>query len=158
MDYRALVVLAGVGIVVLAWLLLRFGRTIAKAALVAAGLALAVIVALAVLNQATASRQAAQAATVAATGQTVSSAGNTVALVVGALCVGTLGTVTAGALAVAGVLYYRQRLEEQRRTALPRRRRRELQEPTSQPIVWVADVQDQGAVDLSQVDPSEWGW
>jgi len=127
-------------------LLVKFWRTIARFALILAGIATAIIVALALLNQAVASKEAAQAAHAAGIGQSVTS-------VIIALVIGGLGTLVLGALGTAGFFWIRWKLE-QRQKQLPQQQRRALsqQEPE---IVYI--TQDDG-FDLAELDLTQWGF
>lgn len=150
MSVELWVILSGIGAVVLLWLLLRFGRQIARAVIVVGILAVGVIVALALLAQASASRQAAQAATIAATGQAATS-------LVLAMGIGALAVVAVGGLGGAGVFWVRWKLAEQRRERIASRQRRVLPEPAPDPPASYV-VEDEDIVDLADVDLARWGW
>ena len=139
-----LVIVAGAILALL--LLVKFWRTIARFALILAGIAAVIIVALALLNQAVASKEAAQAAHAASIGQSVTS-------VIIALVIGGLGTLVLGALGTAGFFWIRWKLE-QRQKQLPQQQRRALsqQEPE---IVYI--TQDDG-FDLAELDLTQWGF
>lgn len=107
-DLSPEVILVLLGAIVVGVVLIRLGRQIAIFLLVAGGLGVVAIIALAVLNQAQATRRSAEAAAVASTGQTASSVGVTV--------LGTLlaVVVVAGGLVIA---YQAWRLRRARRRA-----------------------------------------
>jgi len=126
---EAMIVLIGAAIVALLWLAIRFGKRIARTVLLLCILAGAVILALAMLSQAGASRQAAKAATEAMSAVRVVAVGQSVGTVITILTLGAMGMVTVGALGAAGVFWLRWRLalysgraklSEQRRTVLDR--------------------------------------
>ena len=103
MNTELIVILVGAFVVALSWLLLRFGKVLARWALAFGTLAAVVIVALALLSQASAGREAAKAAMVASTGQSVTT-------VVSGLVIGGLLVALLAALAVIGWLALRLRL------------------------------------------------
>jgi len=154
LPIEAYVILSGIGVVVLAVLLLRFGRLIARALLIAGGLTLAVIVGLAVLNLAEANTEMAQAAQVASAGQTATTAG-------AMLCIGGLGALALVGVGAASVFYVRwqlserqqPRLQDNARHLLNYQQRRDWRQPQTPPIVLVAGGED-GDRDVW----GEWEW
>ena len=138
-------------------LLLRFGKILAKWLLIFGGLAVAGVFGLALLFQATATRQAVQAATVA----TGASFGG-----------GILFGLLLAAAAIAGYFCVRWRLTEHQRLgphswgwiAGPNARWRRHRPPEqSQPVVYI--VEDEGMDEegdalqvLRDLDLSQWGW
>ena len=82
MDGTLLVVLGGVAAVGLALAILKLGRRLATGLIVVGGLAVVGAVALAMMSQAQATREAARAATVAAAGQAATSAAVSVIAVI----------------------------------------------------------------------------
>lgn len=115
MDVTIIVILAGVGVAVLAILFLRLGRKLAIFLLAAGGCVAVVAMAFALTEQARATRQAAEAATVAAAGQAVTSAATSITLF---LVMVILFSLLLAVGAVAAVLYWRryQRREQLRDT------------------------------------------
>jgi hypothetical protein len=152
MDYRAIVILGGIGAVALLWLLLRFGRHIARAALVVGILAAVIIGALALLSQASATREAASATRQVARAATVAASGQ----VVVAFCFGAMGAVTLGALGCAGFWWVRFRLLAQRHKQRPRRQRA-LSQKDAPEIVYIAE-DEADPLPLDGIDLSLWGW
>jgi hypothetical protein len=152
MDYRAIVILGGIGAVALLWLLLRFGRQVARAALVVGILAVVVIGALAFLSQASATREAASATRQVARAATVAASGQ----VVVAFCFGAMGAMTLGALGFAGFWWVRFRLLAQRHKQRPRRQRA-LPERKAPDVVYIAEDETE-ALPLEGIDLSQWGW
>jgi hypothetical protein len=146
MKTEYIVILAGIGLVALLWLLLRFGKAIARAALVGGLLLAGGALTFAALSQAEAHRRTAQAALVAVEGQTA-------ATFTSGLLVGVLAVVVVGALAGGGYLAVRWQLAERRLRALPQQRRRPLPAGDPPEIVYIDD-----GVDLTGLDLSQWGW
>ena len=148
LPIEAIVILCGIGVVAAGWLLLRFGRAIARVALVGGVLAMAIIVGLVMLGQATATKETAQAVQIASAGQATTSAG-------AMLCAGALGTLTMGSLALAGVFYIRLRLtEDTHRRRLPRREQRpEL--PGAAPLHYVVEEREPMPI---MTNSDMWGW
>jgi len=110
------VILAGVAVAALGFLTLKLGRRLAIFLLALGGCVAVVAVALALLEQARATREAARAATVAAAGQAVTSAATSITLFL--VMVILLMLLLAGG-AVAAVLYWRRyQRREQLRDAL----------------------------------------
>ena len=101
------VILGGIAVVVAAILLLRFGKIIARALLVAAILAAITIGLLALFTQAGANRETAQAATQAAEAAKTASVGQSLTAVFSTLCIGGLVTVLLASLGGAGYLWVR---------------------------------------------------
>lgn len=147
LPIEVIVVLVGAGVVVLAWLLLRFGKVIGRWTLILGSIAIVMVFALAVLENSRATSRTAQAVQVATIGQTTTS---TVAM----LCIGGLGAVALAALGVAGYFYARWRLMKRRVEQLPRQRRRTLPDH-KQPVMY---VDNSDSFDLAGVDLSQWGW
>ena len=145
MRTELIVIFCGIGAVALLWLVLRFGRHIARAVLVGGILAVGVIVALALLSQAGAAGQAAKAATVVASGQ-----------VIMAFCFGAMGAVTVGALGLAGYWWVRFRLLVQHHVQRPRRQRA-LPEHKTPDVVYIVEDGPE-ALSLEDIDLSQWGW
>jgi hypothetical protein len=77
MSTEIIIILGGIGVAVLGILILSLGKKLARFLIIAGGLAAVVVFALAMLAQASASRQAAQAATEAARAAEVASVGQT---------------------------------------------------------------------------------
>jgi len=109
------VILAGVAVAALGILVLRLGRRLALFLLAGGGLVAVIAVAVALFEQARATRQAAEAATVAAAGQAVTSAAASITLF---LVTVILFLLLLAVGAVAAVLYWRryQRREQFRDT------------------------------------------
>jgi len=160
------VIAGGIILVLASWMLMRFGKVIARAVLAVAGLVIGLVIALAVLAQGAASFQTAQSTErVAKVAQT--NATSNMVLVALAGCFGGIALLAViVALGVAGVFWYKIRLAE--RACLPTDKGRErarvvapreqaLPEPGQQPVVWYVDS-GQDRVDLSKVDLSQWGW
>lgn len=120
------VVAGGIVVVLVSWLLMRFGRTIAKAVMALGALVIGGVIALSVLAQGAASFQTANAAKETARVAQKAATGNL--LLVGMVgCAGGVALMAvAGALAFAGVMWYRaQQVERQvQPVALPKRRQR----------------------------------
>ena len=144
MGTELLVILLGAFVVALAWFLLKFGKTLARVALVASGLALAIILALALLQTATTAKRAVTVATVASTGAAGVSG---VALLLSGLLVASVG--------VIGYLIVKMKLVERGTLLLKRKRRREL---LAEPQQVVYRIEDEGAFDLTDIDLSKWGF
>ena len=153
LPIELVVILCGIGAVALGWLLLRFGKVLARVALVAGGLTLALIVGAALLTQASATKEAATAAKVASAGQATTSVG-------AMLCAGSLGTLALAGASAAGVFYVRWKLTDRRQSRLEdapaarlpsyRRPRRREQRPPE--VVYI--VEETEPVD----DLDLWGW
>jgi len=108
MPMEFYVILVGVGVVALAWLLLRFGKIIARWALILGVLAAVIALGLAALEHARATRTAVKAATVAGAG----AAGMSVLAVI-------LAVLLACAVGVAGYFWLRVRRLERRADWVP---------------------------------------
>ncbi len=145
MNTELLIILVGIATVALLWLLLKFGRQIARVLLIAGVLVLALMLAAALLEQASATRKVATVATVASVG----AAGASIGMVVLALV--TLTSVGAG-----GYFWIRWKLAERRRERLAPRRERRLPDP-QQPVTWYVEEEPEG-VPLGDLDLSKWGW
>jgi hypothetical protein len=145
MEGQTLVILIVSMVVALLWLVLRFGRQIARAVLVLGILILGILTALALLSQAGAARQAAKAATVVASGQ-----------VIMAFCSGAMGAVTVGALGLAGYWWVRFRLLAQHHMQRPSRQRA-LPEHKTPDVVYIVEDRSE-ALSLEDIDLSQWGW
>lgn len=154
-----LVMLGGIGLVVALWLLMRFGRTIARFLAGGAILIAVVLGVLALGGQSAANYQTARAATEAAQAAKTASTGLSMTAIASTLCIGGLGTMTLGAVATIGVLWWRlqmvERMQEQERTST---RARVQQPETDAPVVWVVGDGQPGGIDLAGVDLSQWGW
>jgi len=150
------VVAGGIILVLVSWLLMRFGRTIAKAVLTIAGLGIALVIALAVLAQGAASVQTATAAK--ETAQVAQTASTANLVLVGALgCFGGVAFLAvAGALGVAGYFWLKSRQVPKKQLTTPGHQA--LPDPQSAPVVWVVGDAQRDSVDLSGVDFSQWGW
>jgi len=169
MSNELLVILLGAFVVALAWFLLKFGKVLARAALVAGVIVLAIILSLALLQNATSDTSSAckncknyhlvvgalQNATTAkraVTVATVAGAGaagvSGVAVLLGGLLVAALGAV--GYLAVKVKLLERGGLP-----LLPRRKKRQETSSVERVVYLQRDEQDADTVDL---DLSEWGF
>ena len=157
LPIEILVILVGIALVIVLWLALRFGQTIARVVLVGGILVLGVLGALALAGQSAANYQTAQAATEAAKAAKSASVGLSVGAVVAALCIGGLGTLSVGAVGVAGFLYYRLQVEQRQEKRLPQRKQRRALPRQAEPVIWYAD-DEQDTVDLGNVDLSQWGW
>lgn len=145
MSNELLVILLGAGVVAAAWFLLKFGKVLARAALVAGVVALAIILSLALLQNATTAKRAVTVATVAGAGAAGVSG---VAVLLGGLLVAALGAV--GYLAVKVKLLERGGLP-----LLPRRKKRQETSSVERVVYLQRDEQDADTVDL---DLSEWGF
>lgn len=147
MSTQVIVILYGIGAVVLLWLALRFGRQIAWAVLVVGILAVGIITSLALLTQASANRETAQAVKVVSMGQSFT-------LVASVACAGMLSMAAVGA---AGLFWLRWKLEK-RRWQLPQHSpRRNL--PHREPPEVVYIVEDEGdALPIGDLDLTRWGW
>lgn len=140
-------IILGAGLVLFVILFLaRFGKLLAKVALVICGLLLAAAVAaLLFSSQATATT----AATSASVGQAATSAG-------GLLCAGGLGAVALLACGAAGIFYVRWQFDRPRaRGRLSHRPNRQTQQrPPAPEIVYLAtDYEDDDLADFAG-----WGW
>jgi hypothetical protein len=145
MSTELLVILLGAFVVALAWFLLKFGKVSARAALVAGVLALAIILALGILQNAVTARKAVTVATVTGAGAAGASG---VAMLLGGMLVAALGAV--------GYLVIRLRAAEGR-PLLPQRKRREKRRrlpSESAPIVY----EESDGLGLADLDLSDWGW
>jgi MFS family permease len=140
-----IVILVGVFVVALSWLLLRFGKVLARWALAFGALAAVVIVALALLSQASTSREAAKVATVASTGQAVT-------IVVSGLVIGGLLAALLAALAVIGWLALRLRLVESGKLLPPKRR----QLPGYEPVVYIVQSNEPVSWEVDQWENGDW--
>ena len=145
MEGQTLVILIVSMVAALLWLVLRFGRQIARAVLVLGILILGILTALALLSQAGAAGQAAKAATVVASGQ-----------VIMAFCFGAMGAVTVGALGLAGYWWVRFRLLVQHHVQRPRRQRA-LPEHKTPDVVYIVEDGSE-ALPPDGIDLSQWGW
>jgi amino acid transporter len=154
------VIAGGIIVVLSSWVLMRFGKIIARAVLVVAALVIGAIVALAVLAQGAASVQTATAAKKTAQVAQTTATGNL--LLVGAVgCVGGFALLAVVvALGIAGVFWYKAHLAERDRdrARITTPRPQALPEPQQTPVVWVMGDGQHDAVDLSKVDFSRWGW
>jgi len=131
--------LIGAGILALAWFLLKFGKVLARAALVAGVLGLGIILALGILQNAVTARKAVTVATVAGAG--AAGASGVAFLLAGMLL---------AALVVVGYLALRLRASE-RGEALhfpPKRKQKRLDgpvvyivetEPDETEVIWTGD-------------------
>jgi len=109
-----IILLTGVAVALLGVLILRMGRKLAIFLLAAGGMAVAGVVALALLGQAAASREAAKAATKAATAATVAASGQAVSSVMLAVLASAVLFVLALAGVAVGYFWLRaQRAERQ---------------------------------------------
>jgi hypothetical protein len=163
LPIEAVIVLLGIGIVVLLWLAMRFGRVIALF-LAGAGILVAIVLgvgalgtqAAANLQTATVAREAVEAVKVQAVGQSITSV--IVALGVG-LALGGMGIVTLGAVGVAGWAAVSYRLAERdNKRMLGERQRQRLPEGTQAgQVIYITDDVDAG-VDLAGLDLAGWGW
>lgn len=145
MSAELIVILAGAGVVVLSWLLLRFGRIIARWTLAFGALAAVIVVGLALLENARTTRTAVKVAAVAGAG-----AAGTSALAV------VLALLLVASLAVVCWLAWRLKLVEGGEVRLlPKRKRRRLH-PQSEPVVYYIleadDVEETVGLDLWEVD------
>ncbi len=163
------VILAGVAVVAVAWLLLRFGKIIARWALIFGGLAAVIIVGLALLSQSTANKEVARTATMAVEAATVTGAGLSISAVVGVLasafCVGVLGVALLFAFGGVGYLWIRWRLAEQQkqrgqpgsglvREQPPLPSPQQLS-PPPEPVIYVLESEVEN---VDALDMAEWGW
>lgn len=134
-------ILIGVGLLLAVIVLVKFGKAIARMLLVAGILAVLLVLATALLNQATATRQV---ATIAA-GTTFSTA---------ILAVLLLASVGAG-----GYFGIRWKLAERRQLPRSERRRRLAQpEREERESLYYYEDDDAGIVDVYELDLSQWGW
>jgi len=124
------IVLIGAGILALAWFLLKFGKVLARAALVAGVLGLGIILALGLLENTRATRTAVKVATVAGAGAAGASG---VAFLLGGMLLVALGAV--------GYLAVRVKLLE-RGTLLPKQKRRERL-PDAGRVVYIVKARDE---------------
>jgi flagellar basal body-associated protein FliL len=151
------VVAGGIILVLSAWVVMRFGRSIAKALLTMALLVIGLVVALAVMGQSAASYQTATAAKETAEVAKTAATGNL--LMVGALgCVGgTSFVVVIGALGIAGYFWFKSRRveQEQTRVAIPRQQALP-QPPQAEPVVYYVSGEQDSV--LNGVDLSKYGW
>lgn len=148
-------ILGGAAVVLIAWLLLRFSKIIARALLIAAVLTIVIIISFALLTQASANRQIAEAAKTTSLGLSLS------LLIIGALVIALLA-----ALGVVGYLWLRLRLTERHPhdtwqpgpNALWRRKQTPLP-PAAQPppVVYLVEPQPTEAVQEGW-GFEEWGW
>jgi hypothetical protein len=140
---------AALGLALVAWILARWGKAIVRTLLALAGLAVAGLFGLAMLQQAAATREAARAVEVASAGQTISSAGALILL-------GVLAVVVILALLAVGYLWLRWRLAEGHALNVPRSGsyHRPRQQLSQQPVIVVLeqDLDD----DLAPVPAWEW--
>ena len=150
LPLAAFVVLVGIGFVLLAWVLLRFGRVIAKFSLTLAGLVLAGVVSLAALTQAGANFEQSRATVeVAQVAQTNASGQMLLVGLVG--CVGGFAVVAVMALAgVAVYLWWRTQRDNQLAQAA-RVQRHQAVLAAEQPAQVTA-----GVFDLSWLDNDNW--
>ena len=155
LPIEALIILASIAVVLVLWLVLRWGRYIIKVILVLGILAVVVLGMGALFSQATANRATAQAALETARMAKAASIGQSIGTVIGALLIGAMATVTVGALAVAGYFALRWKLE-QRKAALPGHRPQAL--PKMVKPGAVVYVLDEGEPIPLDVDLEEWGW
>ena len=167
------VVLAGIAVVALAWFLLRFGKIIARWALVFGGLAAVIIVGLALLSQTEANKEVARTATMAVEAATVTGAGLSIGAVISVIastfCVGGLGVALLLALGGAGYLWVRWRLAEHKtQTQLSTQRRlpsasnetedrwkRQHSPPQTEPVIYVLNGDGDGVTALDSFE-LEW--
>ncbi len=154
MDANGGVILLGLGaglLVVVALVLARFGRTIARLLLTVAGVVVVLALAFVAVSSSVGNVTTANTAKLA----TVSSAGGTA----NTLCLGLfLGLGIAGlglglAVGGGGILYAKMRVRDA--AELPRRTtdRRALTEPSPQ-VTWTV----QEPQSLASFDPGQWGW
>lgn len=150
------VIAGGIIIVLASWVLMRFGRTIARALMTMGLLVIGLVIALAVLAQGTASVQTATAAKETAEVAKAATTGNL--LLVGALgCVGGISFVAViGALGIAGYFWFKSQRVERERTAIATPRQRALPEPQTEPVVYYMSSEQDSV--LSRVDLSKLGW
>jgi hypothetical protein len=155
LDPRLIAILAGT--ILLGFLLLRFGRAIARFLLIVAALAIVGLIAVAIVNQAQANRVTAEAAIQAAQATHAATVGHSMATLVTG---GLLALIIA--LAGAGYCYYRWRRSEQHMSS-PHQTRATL--PTGQqsnhlpPVIYIPQPPPRiDDCDLSGIDTSEWGW
>jgi len=144
MNVTLLVILLGAFVVALAWFLLKFGKVLARWALILGVLAAVIILGLALLENARATRRAVTAATVASAGAAGVSG---LALILGGMLLAAVG--------VIGYLALRLRAAEGW-TLLPRRKRRRERLPETEPVVYVVEEED--SVDIGDLNLAEWGW
>jgi len=102
-----LIILGGIGVITTVILLLRFGKIIARALLIAGILAAIIVGLLALFTQAGANRETAQAAIQAAEAAKTASVGQSLTAVFSTLCIGGLATVFLASLGGAGYLWVR---------------------------------------------------
>jgi hypothetical protein len=158
-TYQLIVIGVGLAVVVLTWLVLRFGRQIARALFVGGILVAVALGAGALLIQAAANRATAQAALEAAKVAKSASVGQSISTVMMALVLGVLGTVAAGALGAAGFFALRWKLEQRKRqaAALPGQRHRRLpSEAQPGQVIYIVDEADPLPIDARTLE--DWGW
>ncbi len=157
-----LVILAGVALVICAWLAMRFGRAIALGILALGILVVGVLGAGALLSQGAANYQTAKAATEAVAAVKAASIGQSITTVIIALGVGlgfgVMGIVTVGALGVGGYFALRYKLAERGQLAAGQRRQALPETVHPGQIVYVFDENADDDVDLAGVDLTKWGW
>jgi chromate transport protein ChrA len=140
------IILAGAGVVVLAWLLLRFGKIIARWVLIFGVLAAVIILGLVLLAHAQATQTAVRAATVAGAGAAGISA---MAVIL------TLMLLTAAG--IIGWLAVRLKVAEGKSEhSLPPRpkRQRFAPKPEPEPMIFVLESETEEDI----IDLSRWGW
>ena len=152
------VIAGGIILVLAAWVLMRFGKVIARAVLTIAAVVIGGIVALAVLAQGAASFQTAQSAErVAKVAQT--SATSNLVLVAGVGCFGGVAVVAViGAVGVALCFWVKSHQVQKPTQLTTPRQSAALPEPQPSPVVWIVGDGQQSAVNLDGVDFSQWGW
>lgn len=143
MNTELFVILIGAGIVALAWFLLKFGKVLARWVLVFGVLAAVIILGLALLENARATRQAVKVAAMASAGAVGASG---VAFLLSGMLLAALG--------VVGYFALRVRTAEGR-PWLPKRKQRKRRLP-SEPMLYTVEESD--VIDLADLDLTDWGW
>ncbi len=146
------VILGGIILVLVSWLVMRFGRTIGKAVVTVSCILIAGIIALAVLAQSASSYQTAQAAErVAKVAQTSANTNMIMVAMVG-LFAGVAMVATLGAVAIA--VYFWLKSKREPAQLATRSTSQQIAEP--EPMVWHVGIEQ--SQNQQQVDLSNFGW
>lgn len=151
------VIAGGIIVVMVSWLLMRFGRVIGKAVVVLAGLVIGGVLAVAAVGQAAANFQQSRATVEVA--QAAQTATTSNLLLVGAVgCFGGFATLAVlGALALAGVMWYRAQQAERRQAAqLPRQRQVQALPQQFESVVYVDSGDDLAGDELPVMNWGGW--
>jgi len=139
------VILVSVALVALCWLLLRFGKIIARWMFMFGALVAMILIALTLLEHARATRTAVQAATVAGAGAVGASVG-----------VAILSLMLLVSLVVICWLVVRLKSTERDRMCLLPQWKRRRRLPKPEPGMYY--IVEDGDVDIAVEDLSQWGW